>query len=384
MKGLRIAIYHYAPLENFPPVQNMVNALASQMTEGDKVVIFTTLPNKTETLFRIRDKRITIVRTGKFSFGLSVFERYTAYLKFYLRSFFRSIRFRPSKLLYYESISSLAPVLYKKWIRGNVDVYIHYHEYMTPEEYNGMLLNRMLLSREKKIYPMAKWISHTNKDRLDMFCRDTGYFGGNNIHELPNYPPADWKVVKPGRDKDGILRMVYVGSFGSLETIYIREIIEWVARHSSKVSLDIFSNNISPEVQQWIDLEPRQGVCFRGNIPYYELPGVLPSYDVGLILYKGANENFIYNAPNKLFEYLVCGLEVWYPKEMLGIYPYDFDKANPRVLRCDFSQLGETLLTYANSRAGLPAREINFTFEDIAAPLLQKISDRETFFINEG
>jgi len=244
---------------------------------------------------------------------------------------------------------------------------------MTPEEYNGMFLNRNLLNLEKKVFDKAEWISHTNAERLKLFCRDTGYNRIENIHELPNYPPGTWNVKRKERTGDGKLKLVYVGSFGSMDTIYIREIVEWVSKHSRQISLDIFSNNISKEVQEWISKEPRKGISFHGNIPNNGLPEILPWYDVGLILYKGASVNFVYNAPNKLFEYLVCGLDVWYPKEMLGIYSYDCETANPRVIRCDFSQLGEIPLSYVEGRARLPEREINFRFEAISAPLIQKI-----------
>ena len=52
------------------------------------------------------------------------------------------------------------------------------------------------------------------------------------------------------------------------------------------------------------------------------MPALLADYDIGLILYKAHTKNYKYNAPNKLFEYLVCGLKVFYPDVMLGIKPY--------------------------------------------------------------
>ena len=65
---------------------------------------------------------------------------------------------------------------------------------------------------------------------------------------------------------------------------------------------------------------------------------MLSNYDVGVILYKPLIDNFKYNAPNKLFEYLVCGLEVWFPGNLLGILPYQ--KAHPlKVFALDFTNL---------------------------------------------
>jgi hypothetical protein len=60
------------------------------------------------------------------------------------------------------------------------------------------------------------------------------------------------------------------------------------------------------------------------------LPQVLSQYDVGLILYRCRTLNFVYNATNKLFEYLVCGLDVWYPPCMLGLKTYARSTIAPR------------------------------------------------------
>lgn len=373
MKGVRITIFHFAPVEYFPPVQNMVNALGRQMKDNDKMEVYTTFPNKNDTLFETENQKISIKRTSNFSLGLPKSKRFISYFKYYLIAFIGSIKFGPSKLLYYETISSLIPIIYKKWIHRNIDLYIHYHEYMTPEEYNGMFLNRILLKLEKKIFKDAQWISHTNIDRLNMFCRDNGYTSNMNIYVLPNYPPSNWNTKKKYKRIEWPLKMVYVGSFGSLKTLFIKEVIKWVSAHSSQISLDIYSNNITSEVKLWIELESIQNVKIKSAIPYQELPNVLPLYDVGLILYKGVNKNFIYNAPNKLFEYLVCGLEVWYPKEMIGIYPYDCITAHPRVVRCDFLRMNEIQLDYFNRLQEFSLRELNYKFEDAADSILQNI-----------
>lgn len=53
--------------------------------------------------------------------------------------------------------------------------------------------------------------------------------------------------------------------------------------------------------------------CLDSGINYSDLPGVIRAYDVGVILYNGHIANYVFNAPNKLFEYLACGLDVWSP-----------------------------------------------------------------------
>ena len=51
-----------------------------------------------------------------------------------------------------------------------------------------------------------------------------------------------------------------------------------------------------------------QYVQFKGHINYDNLPTTLNKYQVGVILYKGHIPNYVYNAPNKLFEYLAAFL----------------------------------------------------------------------------
>lgn len=41
-------------------------------------------------------------------------------------------------------------------------------------------------------------------------------------------------------------------------------------------------------------------------------------YDVGLVLYNGIILNHIYSVPNNVFEYLACGLQVWYSDKLIS------------------------------------------------------------------
>lgn len=54
-------------------------------------------------------------------------------------------------------------------------------------------------------------------------------------------------------------------------------------------------------------------LAYYNPVEYEKLGSILKNYHVGLILYKDLITNFVYNALNKLFEYLSCGLDVWHP-----------------------------------------------------------------------
>ena len=54
------------------------------------------------------------------------------------------------------------------------------------------------------------------------------------------------------------------------------------------------------------------------SINYYDLPKILVKYDIGITIYKGRILNYVYNVPNKILEYLACGLWVWYSESLVS------------------------------------------------------------------
>jgi hypothetical protein len=93
---------------------------------------------------------------------------------------------------------------------------------------------------------------------------------------------------------------------------------------------------------------------FEQGVEYDRLPEVLANYDVGVILYRCNTTNYKFNASNKLFEYLACGLEVWFPPQMLGVKPYARDDAFPRVMEVDYEKLDTVDLEKMRDTQGLP------------------------------
>ena len=104
------------------------------------------------------------------------------------------------------------------------------------------------------------------------------------------------------------LKLVYLRALSLLDT-WIDAVVHWICSDQNVAcSLDIYAPRLDPETAQF--LLSRQGDRLRlhhEGIEYDRLPHVLPQYDVGLILYRCRTINFVHNAPNKLFEYLMCG-----------------------------------------------------------------------------
>ena len=113
---------------------------------------------------------------------------------------------------------------------------------------------------------------------------------------------------------------------------------------------------------------------FDSGVAYQNIPDVLEKYHIGIILHKGDTLNYIYNAPNKLFEYLKCGLDVWFPNEMHGIYPFEREDALPKIVKTDFQNLKDFDFEKAIEVNGLPWKPFDFCYEQIFPELLRELS----------
>lgn len=363
----KVAVIHYAPIELYPPTTNFLNTFNDKQTH---IYVFTCYPKKNLELY-VNDK-ISIKRFPMPGQEF-VLTRLFKYFYFNLSVFFSLIKIKPRRILYYETYSAFPVYLYKKFINSSVEVYIHCHEYFSPEWWKTTSMRLMQYYNKKEVgflYPRAAWLSQTNAKRLELFLQDIGLPEIQTGHIYPNYPPQHWRSIRATTQVTLPVRIVYVGSFGSMKTLYIKEVLEWIKAQNGKALLDIYSIEIPAEIIKYINGLNCEYIQLKGAVPYTSLPQVLSAYHVGLILYKGTTKNFIYNAPNKLFEYLVCGLDVWYPQEIEGIYPYDSAVQWPKVLRLNFSALCNYHIEQLIERTPGNHRTIQYTCEEASTELI--------------
>ena len=371
----KIVIVHHQPLEMFPPVLNLLRYLSTQLANQFKVFVLTT---QSELNFRMLEAgNISITRIYKTNRNNRTLKKVFNFGLFVIRSLFLLLKSRPDSILYYESHSALPVFLYYKYFRGKSKLFIHYHEYMTHAEYSspGMRLINYSHKKEGLLYTIASWISHTNEKRMELFLKDNPRINKEVCKTLPNYPPLAWAFdIAISNRKTFPVRLVYVGSFGSFETLYIKELLNWVNRSPSFI-LDIYSFNVTDEVNDFISAMNSKNIQVKGNVDYDLLPSVLKAYTVGIILYKANSLNFQYNAPNKLFEYLAIGLDVWFPEEMLGCLPYVREDVYPKVIKVDFKNLKDFEYQKALNKTSLVKRNNDFFCENIFGPLVNKLAE---------
>jgi glycosyltransferase involved in cell wall biosynthesis len=371
----RLCIVHFQPLEKYPPIVNLLRYLPGEIGTDCQIETLTTGTH--QFYWSLDVPGITIRRIVWWKSSAGRIRRAWQYFLFNLVSLIHLCRMRPDVILYYETLSAFAPWFYKKWLRKRTPVFIHYHEYTTSAEYqNGMLLNRMLYKKELSLYRDA-WVSHTNSTRMDLFIKDVGAFAPAHRQILPNYPSAWWEQTarKVNRSVDGRIGFVYVGAL-SMESMYTRELASFIAAHPNSCYWDIYSDNHQLDARLFLEGLNAENIRFKGSVQYDELPIILPTYDIGVIIYNGSTANYVYNAPNKLFEYLACGLNVWYPVVMEGVKPYDQQEVKPWVKAVDFNNLQLPDGEVARRTEFLP--EQPYTAESIYRLLLEtmKIAER--------
>jgi hypothetical protein len=305
---------------------------------------------------------IRIYRLGKPD-GKRGFSRYGVYLRFYSSVIRKLSAWKANTVMYYETLSAFPAYFYKKFIHQKSRLFIHYHEYISRDEYrSGMLLNRWGHFLERKIYCRASWVSHTNADRMRLFKADNEEIPIPNTHILPNYPPGYWTSHTIKKLNSPVVKFVYIGAL-SLDTMYTKEFAEWIRKQNGSASWDIYSGNITADAKAYLQAFAGPDIRLHKGVNYFSLPQVLKAYDIGVILYKGHIPNYVYNAPNKLFEYGACGLDVWFPDKMSTSLAYVTTDNYPRVVALDFEKLDDVRLSELTDHSGLAYQSGNYFCE---------------------
>lgn len=376
----KIFLIHFHPLEQYPPIMNMIDYL-SRLPDS-QVIVVSNKATKSRMLkvYENHSSNVKIYRPSADSAHSMV--RYVNYIIFYCCSLFFILKHKPSFVFYFETLSSWPALMYKKLKKSSVFLMAHYHEYTSTEEYNTrMFLSKWMHGMELKMYPSFSWISQTNPVRMEKFKADNKLeqLSSAVFHTLPNYPPQSWGTgnVKHSSGGEWPKRMVYVGSLG-YKNMYLKEVVDWLANHQQEFTLDIYAYNINEEARSFLKNNPQSNIQYRGGCDYAALPGLLKNYDIGLVIYKPFSENTIHAVSNKVFEYLACGLDVWFSKDMTFTMQYVKEDSWPKIISVDFTQLDQFDYKSAVNRDGLSFKEGNYFSENVYREVAEFISTAST------
>lgn len=370
----KVFIIHFQPLELFPPAMNMIDFLSRDIDLQLIVVTNKKGERNSLSVYTNTTGNVKIYRPSMQS--ASPLLRYFNYFLFYTVSFVLLLRYNPSIVWYIETLSSLPAMMYKKLKGAKVSLMAHYHEYTESGLYKGgMFLSRWMYGMEYKTYLKYSWISHTNPVRLQMFKDDNNLneCKADIFHVMPNYPPLAWiKKSYNKASKNGKMKMVFVGSLG-YDNMYLQEVIDWLAVHKNKFTLDVYSYNIDAKARKALEDSGQTNINYCGGCDYQSLPGILQAYDIGLVIYKPFSQNTIHAVSNKVFEYLACGLDVWYSQDMTYTFKYTRQDVYPKILPVNFEQLAAFDYQTAVSRNGVNYCASNYFYENVYPEILRHI-----------
>jgi hypothetical protein len=142
---------------------------------------------------------------------------------------------------------------------------------------------------------------------------------GNPKHAfvLRNVPPLDGWDLGPPSHHVGPPRLVYAGSVTDVALEGLQLFLSGMADDESQCTLTILPaegrNACGPldNTVRALDLQMR--VQIHDRVPRDSLPATLRSYDAGIVMYPVTPQRDInsqFAAPNKLYEYMACGLAI--------------------------------------------------------------------------
>jgi hypothetical protein len=324
-------------------------------------------------------RKVRVSRPQRLATDAALPGRVASHVWWHFRAAREIARSDPDVLISVEPHSALATWLYYNVFGGKARLFIHHHEYYAPEDFAGKGMRILRVTRRLErgdLFRRAEWISQTNKHRLRLLRESNPLVTNEKAHVFPNCPPEDWlarAARAPRRTIVNPVRFLYLGS-ASVNDTFIAEFAEWISAHRSEATLHVVGNNISSDVWRKLRALNASNISLdESGWAYDTVAERLSDFDVGVILYRGNTQNFIYNIPNKAIEYLAGGLEVWYPPQMLGMIDFHDEFPELRLRRVDFTDLPSAVP--AIDLAGAPRTSFPFAAESALRPLIAAIAE---------
>jgi hypothetical protein len=175
-----------------------------------------------------------------------------------------------------------------------------------------------------------------------MFQKEHPELKAGQLRILPNYPPGAWYECKAPPNNNEVKKMVYAGAL-SLDTMHTENLCNWILSKGGQYTLDIYSDNYTTEAVAYLTRLNCPFIRLHNAVSYYALPEVLCRYDIGLVIYNGHIPNYVYNVPNKVYEYYACGLEIWCSKDLLSVIGFRRQEQISSIRIIDFDDIDRSL-----------------------------------------
>jgi glycosyltransferase involved in cell wall biosynthesis len=233
------------------------------------------------------------------------------YAAFNLRLFFYLL-FRKTDFLLANDLDTLLANHYAKKFKSGVKLIYDSHEYFTgvPELTTRPKIQKIWKRIEKKCLPKVDAMYTVNQSIADLYKNEYGIesYVVRNISS----PPSDnqTKTRKElGLPEDKKI-IIFQGAGINVDR-GAEELIEAIKLLNNSVLIFVGSGDVIPALKLKVETEKlNEKVKFFDKVPYRQLLNFTTVSDLGVSLDKDSNINYRYSLPNKLFDYIHCGIPV--------------------------------------------------------------------------
>jgi len=306
----------------------MLSGLMSELLHDFKIVAvhikvkeYAQLPSGvTERLFTtLKDRKALLSRTR--------FQNFLRYIYQYLEVL-NVILFKREKIFYCTDDVTTRIVLFcYKFFRKGKRTHIVYHEFENIDEINNHLLHHKFPYGKLPLHLLDLVIA-PEENRLQILLSHLGLPESHGMM-IPNTCKVNNKSVKPHEifkkispEKTTLLHVGSVGTRGH----YFENVISALPDAWTLILVGMLS-----EVQRSVleKYRGRKDILHIDQLPHSELAKLYAGTDLGLILYKGMDQNYEFCAPNKLYEMWSSGVPVigHRLKGLEGVFKHSFQGA---------------------------------------------------------
>jgi glycosyltransferase involved in cell wall biosynthesis len=232
------------------------------------------------------------------------------YAEFQVRLFFFLLS-KPVDVLLSNDLDTLLPNFLVARIRKKTLVYDTHEYFCGVPEIQGRWVKKVWQAVERWIFPKLEHVWTVNESIAALY--ETDY--GKRPRVFRNISPKPQEFVSKTRAELGLpedkIIVINQGSGMNVDR-GLEEAVEAVAGMDDRwVLLLVGSGDAIPKLKEYVAQNGWGAkVLFVDRVPYSALLQYTTTADIGISLDKGTNINYRYSLPNKLFDYIHCGIPV--------------------------------------------------------------------------
>jgi len=232
------------------------------------------------------------------------------YAEFNLRLFFYLLSKKTDVLLSNDLDTLLGNYLVSRLKRKELIYDTHEYFLGVPEIQDNALAKTVWTKIEQWIFPKLKTVFTINQSIANLYQKDYGFkplvFRNISPVSLPDTLKTKKELGLPENTKIVINQGSGINVDRGME-----EALEAILLLENTVLLLVGYGDVIPKLKQIVEERNcNDKVVFIDRVPYQELLQYTAIADVGISLDKDTNINYRFSLPNKLFDYIHCGIPV--------------------------------------------------------------------------